>query len=139
MCVRFQNVVLFQNLRSFSNLPVSSLIWFLCQIYFCIFLFMCQLCFNIFESNLTINFSIFLFWPLTKNLLLGVELLKMFFLLKKSLDKGLFRFQFQKSSLQNSIPKVNSSKFSIPRFVWTDCQNHQAKTGSFPSNSSPEV
>ena len=65
------------------------------------------------------NFSIFLFWPLTKKFLLGDELLKMFFLLKKSLDKGLFKFQFQKSSLQNSIPKVNSLKTSIPRFERT--------------------
>ena len=64
---------------------------------------MCQLCFNIFESNLTINFSIFLFWPLTKNLLLGVELLKMVVSFEKEPWQRL---------IQISIPKVKSSKFN---------------------------
>ena len=143
----FFNLVSVPNLLLFFYVKSASLIWFLCQICFCIFLFLYQICFlnlvsvpNFFESNLTFNFSIILFSPLTKKFLLGDELLKMFFSFEKEPWQRL---------IQISIPKVNSSKFnSKTQFfknfnskIWKDkdCQSHQAKIGSFASNSTPEV
>ena len=120
----------------------ASLIWFLCQIYF----------FNLFsKSNLVsvpnlilyfltvLTFIFSYFGHLLNKICWVLNCWRCVLLLKKSLNKGLFKFQFQKYFIKIQFQKVNSSKLSIPRFEWTDCQSHQAKTGSFASNSTPEV
>jgi len=161
----FFNLVSVPNLLLFFYVKSASLIWFLCQI--CFFNFLCQfLFFNLVSvpnlllyfpfsvSNLLLEFGFCAKFLWIKSILTFLfsyfgHLPKIFAWCWTAEDVFSFEKEPWQRLIQISIPKVNSSKFNSKSQFFKnfnskigkdkDCQSHQAKIGSFASNSTPEV